>query len=281
MADGRMLHKKISLNEAVASLDSDMHRLLFTWGISHLDIEGRISGSPKVFRAIVVPLLEHITSEKVSKFFKDAADKELIIRYQIGKEWFIQYPKFKDNQRLRADREAPSKIPSPPDLPLNTPGLLPEDAGSPPPLSLSKDKLSEEEDKISLIEDLSPEATPIPANNSKMTPDTLAILWNEKAPVELPKVNMPFRRAPKAMEKIRDALKRNPEKVWWSSVIERVHQSPFLRGEKGWKANIDFVIGKAEEILDGKYDGGGRVCTQPGIAAWLRESQTKEAEHGK
>jgi hypothetical protein len=137
MADGRMLAKKISLNEAVASLENDMHRLLFTWGLSHLDIEGRISGSPKVFRAIVVPLLEHITSEKVGKFFKDVVDKELIIRYQVGKDWIIEYPKFKENQRLRPDREAPSKLPPPPDLLPTTPGELPEDSGTTPALSLS------------------------------------------------------------------------------------------------------------------------------------------------
>jgi len=86
------------------------------------------------------------------------------------------------------------------------------------------------------------------------------------------------------MEKIKDALKRNPDEAWWARVIEKIYESPFLRGEKGWKANIDFVVGKAEEILDGKYDGGSRVCTQPGIAAWLRNSQEaekKEGENGK
>ena len=132
MADGRMLSKKISLNEAVASLENDLHRLLFTWGISHLDIDGRISGSPKVFRAIVAPLLEHITSDKVSKFFQDAESKGLILRYQVDSEWFIAYPKFKDNQRLRADREAPSKLPPPPELIQPTPGGLPEDSRSEP-----------------------------------------------------------------------------------------------------------------------------------------------------
>ena len=159
MADGRMLAKKISLNEAVASLENDMHRLLFTWGLSHLDIEGRISGSPKVFRAMVVPLLEHITSEKIAKFFKDAVDKGLIVRYQIGKDWFIQYPKFKDNQRLRPDREAVSKIPAyDGELPEDsgtTPGVNPEDSGTTPGVNpedsgliLSKDKLSLNQDKL-------------------------------------------------------------------------------------------------------------------------------------
>ena len=33
---------------------------------------------------------------------------------------------------------------------------------------------------------------------------------------------------------------------------------PFLRGgnERRWKANIDFMMKKAEEIRDGKYDEG-------------------------
>ena len=162
MADGRMLAKKISLNEAVASLDNDMHRLLFTWGLSHLDIAGRISGSPKVFRAIVVPLLDHITPEKVSKFFKDASDKGLIVRYQIGKDWFIEYPKFKDNQRLRPDREAPSKLPAPPDLSLNTPGELPEYSGETGEYSGLKFKLSLREDK--LIETIASPESPDGAN---------------------------------------------------------------------------------------------------------------------
>jgi hypothetical protein len=113
MADGRMLAKKISLNEAVASLENDTHRLLFTWGLSHLDIEGRISGSPKVFRAIVIPLLEHITQDDVQKFFNDAVKHSLITRYQVNDQWFVQYPQFKNNQRLNPEREAPSKIPSP------------------------------------------------------------------------------------------------------------------------------------------------------------------------
>jgi hypothetical protein len=142
MADGRMLAKKISLNEAVASLDNDMHRLLFTWGLCHLDIEGRISGSPKVFRAMVVPLLDHITPEKVIKFFKDATEKGLILRYKVGKDWFIQYPKFKDNQRLRPDREAPSKLPPYSGELLEdsgtTPGEVQDDSG----VKLSKDKIS-------------------------------------------------------------------------------------------------------------------------------------------
>jgi hypothetical protein len=144
VAEGGMLAKKISLNEAVAALANDTHRLLFTWALAHLDIEGRISGRPNVFRAIVVPMLEGITSEKVSSFFKDAIGLGLIERYAVGDTWVVQYPKFKENQRLRSDREAPSKLPPPPDLlpedSGSAPGVVPEDSGLKFKLSLSKAK---------------------------------------------------------------------------------------------------------------------------------------------
>jgi hypothetical protein len=49
MAEGRILKKKISLDVRWADLQNDTHRLLFTVGIAHLDIDGRIPGDPREF----------------------------------------------------------------------------------------------------------------------------------------------------------------------------------------------------------------------------------------
>jgi hypothetical protein len=114
MAEGRMLKKKISLNEALADLANDSHHLLFTWGIAHLDMEGRITGSFRGFKALVAPLLDHITHETVSSFFQDAESRGLIQRYEVDGEWHVQYPKFAHNQNLTKSREAASKRPAPP-----------------------------------------------------------------------------------------------------------------------------------------------------------------------
>jgi hypothetical protein len=113
MADGRMLKKKISLNEAVADLANDAHRVLFTWGIAHLDVEGRITGSPRGFKAMMAPLLSLITPETVLAFFQDAESLGLIQRYEVEGEWHVQYPKFAHNQNLTRSREAASKRPPP------------------------------------------------------------------------------------------------------------------------------------------------------------------------
>jgi len=109
------------------------------------------------------------------------------------------------------------------------------------------------------------------------TPQNLAVLWNEKAPPEMARVNLPFKRSPKAMEKIKDALKRNPDPEWWAGVIWRMFNSPFLRGEKGWKADLDFMVRKAEEIVDGKYDGGKPA--QPKSWGALAESIERRKEN--
>jgi len=151
MAEGRMLKKKISVNEAVADLSNDSHRILLTWGIPHLDVEGRVTGSPRRFKALVAPLLDHITPEVVLAFFNDAESKGLIQRYEVDGEWHVQYPKFHENQNLTKSREAPSKRPAPPKScqELNEDSMsdqraLDEDSpGTQPKVNLSKVNLRE------------------------------------------------------------------------------------------------------------------------------------------
>ena len=241
MADGRMLAKKISLNEAMASLENDTHRLLFTWGLSHLDIEGRISGNPKVFRAMVVPLLEHITSEKVVKFFKDAVVNELINRYQVGKDWFIEYPKFKDNQRLRPDREAPSKLPSPPELPLITPGELPEDSsttpGGPPEDSGLKFKLSLREDKN----------PPTPLTGGAVPYQKIIDAWNTLKPELLPKAELTEKRKPK----IKAAWKERPSLEWWEALFTDISLSAWHSHQDKWQGcSFDWILKNRTEMRE-------------------------------
>jgi hypothetical protein len=136
MAEGRMLKKKISLNEAVADLADDTHRLLFTWGIAHLDVEGRITGNLRSFKGLVAPLLDHITPQVVLAFFQDAEHLGLIRRYQVDGRWVVQYPAFKKNQTLRPDKEAKSQYPPPNDFDPGPEkarsGELPDDSGTSP-----------------------------------------------------------------------------------------------------------------------------------------------------
>ena len=146
----------------------------------------------------------------------------------------------------------------------------------------TKQKRNETETETIKEKDMSksPAAPSTPPSSSSpvglvFSVDTLAELWNAKAPPELSRVHLPFRRALKEMAKIRDTMKRNPKLEWWEKVVLRMHNSPFLRGanDRSWKASFDFMVSHAEVILDGKYDGsGGTGPSHPkgfsGLADW-------------
>ncbi len=141
MAEGRMLKRKISTDTKLADLENDSQRLLFTWAIPHLDIEGRMIGDPREFKAMVCPLLEKSTDEILS-FFASAEHIGLIHRYEISGQWVLQFPGFKKNQSLNPNKEAKSRLPEPPLFNV-TPGALLEHSGQIKinEVKLSKDKL--------------------------------------------------------------------------------------------------------------------------------------------
>lgn len=120
------------------------------------------------------------------------------------------------------------------------------------------------------INTLSTETTVDRSNGFKIS--NLAELWNEKAPPELARVNLPFKRPPKKLKPLTAMISLYPDKSWWEGLIDKTYQSSFLRGknDRGWKANFDFIVINAAEIKDGKYiDQGntqhpGKIKT-PGI----------------
>lgn len=131
MAEARLVRKKISKSERVNSLPIPA-RLLFTWMIPHLDVEGRMTGNPKLVKQIVVPLTNY-TPIQVDKWLNMMQDKKdditgkgLIERYEVGDNQYIYLPGFDGEQSPRGgkswkDWESPSDIPAPPDAPESTP----------------------------------------------------------------------------------------------------------------------------------------------------------------
>ena len=141
MPRGRMLNKKISYSEKVAELSLEA-KLLFTWCIPHLDVEGRIYGSPTVLKGMVVPLVNELTPQKIENCLEEMTTHELIVIYG-DKQKYIQFIGFQAEQNINKDREAKSEIPTP-----ENSRVTPENSRVTPEYSreltakLSKDKLS-------------------------------------------------------------------------------------------------------------------------------------------
>jgi hypothetical protein len=259
-------------------------RLLFIGLWCLADREGKLEDRPKRIKGELFRF-DDIPVERLDSLLEQLSSLGLIIRYEVTGSKYIKIPKFLKHQRPHHN-EKPSTIPEPLSTKVESTchqgnkQEQPKDKALRPD-SLNPDSLNNKSGILnpdSQIKDLSaenPPTTPI----VRFSVDDLAILWNEKRPPELSAVNLPLKRPAKDMTKIKDALKRNPEREWWERVVLRLHQSPHCRGnnDRGWKASFDFMVTHAEVILDGKYDGGGRVATQPGIVDWFHEGG---GEHG-
>jgi hypothetical protein len=269
----RGLKPGIFKNEALAEITPPWGRLVFMglWGLA--DREGRLLDRPGHIAVEVFPYdlaNGRFSVSQVNEILDELAKgpDPFIIRYEGSGQKIIQVVNFKKHQSPHHTEKA-SELPEyqgakkgkrtkkitvrPPrkngEITVNPPksngenrpdtGLLTLDSGHrTPDTGVWTPEVLTKEDPLSVQD--------------------LAVLWNKMAPPELAKANLPFNRATKEMTQIEDALKRHPEREWWEEVIMKIHQSPFLRGnnDKRWKCNIDFMLKKAEEILDGKYDEG-------------------------
>lgn len=114
MAKGRLLHKKICLSEQINLLPNDTARLLYTWIIPQLDIDGRFYGDPQRIGSLVFPL-RSVSKRSIERYLKAMEEVGLIVRYEVDGQRFMWAPKFSMHQTLRKDRERPSLIPAPPE----------------------------------------------------------------------------------------------------------------------------------------------------------------------
>lgn len=145
MAEGRMLSKRISRSDKLAALKSDTSRMIYTWLIPYLDVEGRLEANVDLLKADIAPLLKHITPKIIQRILIELHDNELILLYNINDKQYLQLVQFDEHQKnLRKDREAQSKIPEPTPESLRTnSGLTPSSL----PPNIREVKIREEKEK--------------------------------------------------------------------------------------------------------------------------------------
>lgn len=158
MPDGRMLKKVIAESRSLGALKTDSARLLYTWLLPFLDIEGRHTADPEIVKGHIFPKVKTMTAPRIRTLLKDLAAAGLITIYQVNREPFLQFTQFQEHQKLDREREAPSKIPPPPDnsgVGHEDSRPTPEDSGGAAEnsllsLSLSKDKSKDKSSHVEL-----------------------------------------------------------------------------------------------------------------------------------
>jgi len=126
MPQGRIILKSISESKKIATLKTDGARLLYTWLITHLDVNGSFSGDPDVVNGKVFTRLKK-SRETIESYLVDLESVGLIIRFNANGDIFLHVPDFTDKQPcLRADREGKTSIPIP------TPAQLQPNSGLTP-----------------------------------------------------------------------------------------------------------------------------------------------------
>ena len=104
MAQRRMIDKRISVSEQVANLALEA-QLLFTWMIPHADDVGLLPYSARTIKALVVPMVDAITSESIG-FQLESMEKEGLIEvFEWRGERFWRIVKFSETQTLKRDRK--------------------------------------------------------------------------------------------------------------------------------------------------------------------------------
>lgn len=141
MPAGRILLKSISESKKLSRLKTDSARLLYTWLIPHLDINGCFSGDAEVIKGKIFTRLKK-SNKTVEGYLQDLERVKLITRYEVNGDVFLHSPDFvKKQPSLNPNKEGKSLIPLP------TPELIRNYSRQSPEL-LSTSKVKESKNKV-------------------------------------------------------------------------------------------------------------------------------------
>lgn len=139
MARGRMLQNRISKSQKLASLSSDTVRLLYTWILSHLDINGNFYADPIMVNNLVFTRLGH-SVKTVAAALDELVATGLIVRYKMDGEMYLNYPDFFEKQpKLNPDREGTPEVPN-----ITPESLLINSGVTPTQIKIREDKISKD-----------------------------------------------------------------------------------------------------------------------------------------
>jgi len=137
MPQGRIVLKRICQSKKLALLKTDGARLLYTWLLPNVDINGCFSGDADVIKGQIFTRLRK-SAKTIESYLQDMHNVGLIIWYESNGDMFLHIPDFVEKQpSLNPNKESKSTIPMP------TPDQLRSNSGvTPPKVKQSKVKQS-------------------------------------------------------------------------------------------------------------------------------------------
>lgn len=149
MAEGRFISRRVAYDKELNALSLPAH-LLYLMTIPHLDRDGLILGDDSLLWGAVAPRRPELLPQ-VEAAVQEWVDARLVVAYEsrIGRCLF--FPGFRKNQQgLRYDREAASRLPVPPGYVRTPTGLqqVGQAAGLPPDLCRTSAGLPPEADGV-------------------------------------------------------------------------------------------------------------------------------------
>jgi len=167
MARGRMLNQTVCASLKFQHLPDDTCRLLATWIIPHLDLNGVFYADPAMVKSAVFPRRADIGVDDVAGYLDAIEDIGLIVRFEAKGDVWQWWPGFADNQvGLRRDRESTNYPLPPSENDGEMTAAIPQGDGAYP----AEEKLTEVKDQLKQNRTEPPRGADAPAVSSSPVP---------------------------------------------------------------------------------------------------------------
>jgi hypothetical protein len=297
----RILRQSVRTSPTVDSLSFEAESMFYRL-MTVADDFGRFEADPRLLLSNCFPLkVDRLKVAQVANWFDELLISGLAKRYELHGRTYgflvnwakYQRPRAKDSKFPEPPTDDFDFIPPPDEcLPLiedsncyeqnmESDNLCCQPQTIVPDIrySIFEETISEEEDlssQTSADAEISDERDP-PVANNPVTVDALIDRWNWVCGgCGLPTKSARGRKNPAFRKKIKLRLQENPDHEFWESVLKSIPESPFLRGDKGWKATLDWLVESPNnpvKVFDGNY--AQARASPPGMTT---TQQTDEAQ---
>ncbi len=228
MANRRMISKTISTSERVNDCTIKT-TLLFTWLIPHCDDWGRMAGSPRKIKAIVVPMREDLGGNEVDICLQELKARGLIHWWRTGTgEMILEVVDWWDHQTISEKKRAKSKYPAhsgDKDKPQESPGKPKKAPPKRTKENLTKEKLTKENE--------------VPQNCIDLAKDLAkAILFNN------PNLKTKIDKWPREIDRMMRIDNHEEKQIRW--IINHIQEDDFWSGvvlsATGLRKHFDKIV---------------------------------------